>query len=134
MSADPSVPETEQRWLQVLSTLNEWQARLFVAQRALAVGRGGISQVSQLTGMSRPAIYRGIAELRSPGKWKAGVERNRIRRGGGGRKPLVVTDPQIPRLLEGILEETTAGDPMSLLKWTGKSTRTMAAELTRQVS
>lgn len=132
MSADPSVPETEQRWLQVLSTLNEWQARLFVAQRALEVGRGGISQVSQLTGMSRPAIYRGIAELRSPGKWKAGVERNRIRRGGGGRKPLVVTDPQIPRLLEGILEETTAGDPMSLLKWTGKSTRTMAAELTRQ--
>ena len=36
------------------------------------------------------------------------------------------------RLLERILEETTAGDPMSLLKWTGKSTRALAAELTRQ--
>jgi hypothetical protein len=132
MVADLSVSEGEKRWLRVLSTLNELQARLFVAQRALELGRGGISQVAQLTGRSRPAIYRGIAELRGQREWKPALDRSRIRRAGGGRKPVAMADPNIPRLLRRILEETTAGDPMSLLKWTGKSTRTMAAELTRR--
>jgi hypothetical protein len=112
--------------------LNELQARLFVAQRALELGRGGISQVARLTGMSRPAIYRGITELRGKREWERSPDRSRIRRAGGGRKRVTVADPEVPRLLQRILEETTAGDPMSLLKWTGKSTRTMAAELTRQ--
>ena len=132
MSADPSVAEAERHWLRVLSILNEQQARLFVAQRALDLGRGGISQVSQLTGMSRPAIYRGIAELRGKRASKPSTEPGRIRQAGGGRKPLAVADPEMARRLRRILEENTAGDPMSLLKWTGKSTRTLAAELTRQ--
>lgn len=132
MATDPSISEAEKYWLRVLSTLNELQARLFVAQRALELGRGGISQVSRLTGMSRPAIYRGIAELRSRREWKPSAGRDRIRRTGGGRKPLEVADPEVARRLRRILDETTAGNPMSLLKWTGKSTRTMAAELSRQ--
>jgi hypothetical protein len=132
MGTEHSVSEAERGWLRILSTLNERQARLLVAQRALELGRGGISKVSQLTGMSRPAIYRGISELRSERKWKPSTEPSRIRRAGGGRKPLLEADPRVQRLLEHILEETTAGDPMSLLKWTGKSTRTLAAELTRQ--
>ena len=94
MAADPSVSEVERHWLRVLSTLNEQQGRRFVAQRALELGRGGISQVSRLTGMSRPTIYRGIAELRSKREWKPSVEPGRIRRAGGGRKPLAVTDPE----------------------------------------
>ena len=52
--------------------------------------------------------------------------------GRAGRKPLEVADPEVSRRLRRILDETTAGNPMSLLKWTGKSTRTMAAELSRQ--
>ena len=132
MGADPSISEAERGWLRVLSTLNEMQARLFLAQRALELGRGGISKVSRLTGMSRPAIYRGMAELRSNREWKSSPEPSRIRRAGGGRNALAETDPEVPRLLERILEETTAGDLMSLLKWAGKSTRALAAELTRQ--
>ena len=132
MAADSSVSEGERRWLRVLSTLNELQARLFVAQRALELGRGGISKVSRLTGMSRPVIYRGIDELRGKREGRPSLDQSRIRRAGGGRKPVTMADPEIPRLLQRILEETTAGDPMSLLKWTGKSTRTMAAELTRR--
>jgi len=132
MATDPSISEAEKHWLRVLSTLNELQARLFVAQRALELGRGGVSQVSRLTGMSRPAIYRGMAELRSCREWKPSAGRDRIRRTGGGRKPLQVADPEVARRLRRILDETTAGNPMSLLKWTGKSTRTMAAELSRQ--
>jgi Rhodopirellula transposase DDE domain len=132
MATHPSLSEGERCWLRVLSTLNERQARLFVAQRALELGKSGISKVSRLTGMSRPAIYRGIDELRKQREWKRSPNGTRIRRAGGGRKSAAITDPEIPQQLQRILEETTAGDPMSLLKWTGKSTRIMAAELTRQ--
>jgi len=132
MGTDPSISEAEKHWLRVLSTLNELQARLFVAQQALELGRGGVSQVSRLTGMSRPTIYRGIAELRSHREGSPPAGRDRIRRTGGGRKALEVADPEVSRRLRRILDETTAGNPMSLLKWTGKSTRTMAAELSRQ--
>src|SRR6516164_7525760 len=55
--------ETEKRWLRVLSTLNEFQARLFVADKALDLGRGGISWLSQLTGMSRTTITKAVQEL-----------------------------------------------------------------------
>jgi hypothetical protein len=62
-----STPEartkTEKRWLKVLSTLNEFQARLFVADKALDLGRGGISWLSQLTGMSRTTITKAVQEL-----------------------------------------------------------------------
>ena len=50
--------ETEKRWLKVLRTLNEFQARLFVADKALDLGRGGIRWLSQLTGMSRTTITK----------------------------------------------------------------------------
>lgn len=131
MTADSSISEADRRWLKVLGTLNEFQARLFVAERALQLGRGGISKVSQLTGMSRPAIYRGLDQLRGkPLPPQSGT--SRIRRTGGGRKRAEVVDPKIRRLLRGIVEETTAGDPMSWLKWTSKSTRLMADKLTRQ--
>jgi Rhodopirellula transposase DDE domain len=131
MMANRSLSEADKCWLRVLSTLNERQARLLVAQRALEMGRSGISQAWRLTGMSRPAIYRGIAELRSPRPWKPSPG-DRIRRPGGGRKALITADPEILQWLQRILEETTAGDPRSVLKWTGKSTRTIAEELSRR--
>jgi transposase len=129
MSTDRWVTTADRYWLRVLSTLNEYQARLFVAQRALELGRGGISQVSRLTGMSRPAIYRGVAELRRP----AGLRQaGRIRGPGGGRKRIEETEPHVKRMLARLVEASTAGDPMSYLLWTNKSTRTLAEELERQ--
>lgn len=59
MARRASVSEADRRWLKVLGTLNEYQARLFVAEKALAEGRGGISRLAQLTGMSRVTITRG---------------------------------------------------------------------------
>ncbi len=47
MGTVPSISEAEKHWLRELSTLNELQARLFVAQQALELGRGGVSQVSR---------------------------------------------------------------------------------------
>ena len=59
------------------------------------------------------------------------MEAGRVRQPGGGRKKAEAVDPAIRQHLTRILEETTAGDPMSLLKWTSKSTRAIAQELTR---
>ena len=64
MVGSPAIAEAERRRLRVLGTLNEYQARLFVAHRALEIGRGGISRLSQMTGMARPTITKGIAALR----------------------------------------------------------------------
>ena len=114
--------------MKVLSTLNERQARLFVAERALTLGRGGISQMSRLTGISRPTIMKGAAELLSKGGLPP-VTEGHVRRPGGGRKKVEEVNPELRRELIRIMEETTAGDPMSLLKWTSKSTRAIAEQL-----
>ena len=131
MATKTRVPESERQWLRVLGTLNEFQARVFVAQKALAEGRGGISRLSELTGMSRPTIIKGIAELEA----NAPLDRaavSRIRQPGGGRKRVEQVEPRVKRVLGQLLEATTAGDPMSYLLWTHKSTRALAEELGRQ--
>jgi len=109
--------------------MNEYQARLLVAEKALQLGRGGISHLAQLTGMSRVTITQGVRELIS-GKVR-GPGKGRVRQPGGGRKKVEHADDGLLRRLKSIVEETTAGDPMSPLKWTSKSTRTIADELTR---
>jgi hypothetical protein len=130
-AGEGAVSQAERRWLRVLGTLNEVQARLFVAQKALELGRGGISRLSQLTGMARPTIYKGAAQLRAR-QAPSVAEAGRIRRSGAGRKRVEEVKPGLKRELTRILEETTVGDPMSLLKWTSKSTRTIAEELSRR--
>jgi len=109
--------------------MNEYQARLLVAEKALQLGRGGISRLAQLTGMSRVTITQGVRGLIS-GKVR-GPGEGRVRQPGGGRKKVEHADYGLLRRLKSIVEETTAGDPMSPLKWTSKSTRTIADELTR---
>ena len=110
--------------------MNEFQARLFAADKALDLGRGGISRLAALTGLSRTTITKAVRELEGHRKLVSPGQ-GRVRRVGGGRKKTEQVDPAVPVLLRKILEETTAGDPMSLLRWTSKSTRTMAEELTR---
>jgi hypothetical protein len=119
----------ERRWLRVLGALNEAQARWFVADKALDLGRGGVTLMSALTGMSRTTITKGISEL--VGRGRLGIP-GRVRQAGGGRRPIEAGDPDLRRLLKGIVEESTAGDPMSPLRWTSKATRTIADELTRR--
>ena len=115
----------------MLGTLNEAQARVFVAQKALEEGRGAVSRLARLTGMSRPTILKGMAEL-DAGQVPARGDGGRIRAAGGGRKRVDETDPHLTRVLGRLVAASTAGDPMSYLLWTNKSTRTLAEELTRQ--
>ena len=131
MVTSRKVPEEERHWLRILGTLNEYQARLFVAQKALEEGRGGISRLSRLTRMSRPTIMKGIEELQRKRPLRR-ADTGRVRSAGGGRKPVEQADPRVARMLGQILAETTAGDPMSYLRWTNKSTRVLAEELKRQ--
>jgi hypothetical protein len=113
-------------WLKVFKTLNESQARWLAAEKAMQLGRGGIERVHEATDLSRPTIIKGIRELRDP---KGLPHPERIRKPGGGRKRISLGDREIVRELERIVGESTAGDPMSPLKWTEKSTRTLSTEL-----
>ena len=110
-------------FLQILRTLNEAQARWYVAQKAIALGRGGVKAMQELTGMSRPTILRGIRELK-----RGELPEDRVRSAGGGRKRLERSDPGLTRALKRIMEENTAGDPMNLLRWTHKSTTAIAED------
>lgn len=120
----------QKAWLRVLGTLNEYQARLFVAGKALELGRGGVSVLSRLTGMSRVTITQGEKELSGRKRLRHAAS-GRAREAGGGRKKVEEVDLGLLANLRSIVEETTAGDPMSPLKWTSKSTRTIAEESTR---
>ena len=114
----------------VLSTLNEAQRRWLVGREALRYGRGGIQRMVEASGLSKPTVLKGIRELR--GNRKLVDEMGRVRRPGGGRKPVEEHDPEITRLLDEVMEESTAGDPMSPLKWSSKSTYQIRQYLTRQ--
>ena len=108
--------------------LDERARRRWAATEALSLGRGGASAVAAATGLSRNTIRSGTRELQS-----ATVETGprRIRRPGSGRKRLTERMPQLQKALEALVEPATRGDPRSPLRWTCKSTRKLAAELSR---
>jgi hypothetical protein len=107
--------------------LDERGRRRFAAAEARAAGPGGIAAVARITGVARSTIGRGLAELRGEAAAEAAPER--VRRTGGGRRPLVVTDPSLLADLKALVEPTTLGDPMAPLLWTAKSLRNLAAGL-----
>lgn len=107
--------------------LNERSRRMLAAAEATQLGYGGVSLVSRACGLSRVTIMKGIQELDAPA-----LAPERIRRSGGGRRSLIAHDPQLPALLEALVEPLTRGDPESPLRWTCKSTRTLAGELAGQ--
>ena len=111
--------------------MDERLRRQWAAAEARDVGWGGITAVAQATGMSRTTVTAGLRELALPEEERV-TEASRVRRPGGGRKPLTETDPGLRAALEALIEPTTRGDPESPLRWTCKSTRRLADELTRQ--
>src|SRR5262245_5428365 len=80
--------------------MDEPLRRWWAAAEAMALGWGGVSAVAQATRISRPTIYAGIAELRRRRDAASPAARpDRQRRAGGGRKPLVASDPRLLRSL-----------------------------------
>ena len=104
--------------------------RLVAAGMAQTLGRGGVSLVADATGMARSTIARGLDELGPAATPVEGARR--IRRPGGGRKPLTGHDATLLRDLEALVDPVTRGDPQSPLRWTCKSLRQLAAALRAQ--
>jgi hypothetical protein len=107
--------------------LNERSRRMLAATEAVGLGYGGVSLVSRACGLSRVTITKGMDELAQPP-----LAVDRVRRPGGGRWRLVQRDPRLPELLDALVEPLSRGDPESPLRWTCKSTRTLAGELTHR--
>jgi hypothetical protein len=111
--------------------LDERRRRQWAAAEARDLGWGGVTAVAEATGLSRTTINAGMKELTLPAKRRA-AEAMRVRRPGGGRRPLSETDPGLLAALEALIEPATRGDPESPLRWTCKSIRRLADELTRE--
>jgi transposase len=114
-----------ERFRALAGELDERRRRLWAAAEARSCGYGGIAAVARATGISEGTIRRGLDEL-GPGER---LEPGRVRRAGGGRRPLTETDPTLLEDLERLLEADTRGDPESPLRWTAKSVRQLAAAL-----
>jgi len=110
--------------------MDERGRRQWAAVEARELGWGGVTTVAHATGLSRTTITAGLRELDLPARQRA-AEAARVRRPGGGRRPLAETDPGLMAALEALIEPATRGDPESPLRWTCKSTRRLADELTR---
>lgn len=118
----------QEKYTAVVYDLDERARRRWAAAEARSLGWGGISAVAMATGMSDRTIRNGIRELDDPNA--APIDRQR--REGGGRKSREHQQPELIKALEALIDPETRGDPMSPLRWTCKSTRTLAAELQRQ--
>jgi len=129
---DAIVIERIRRMYRTLSPeMDERMRRQWAAAEARELGWGGVTLVARASGLSRTTITAGLRELDlPPGQRQA--EAVRVRRPGGGRRPLAQTDPELVAALEQLIDPVTRGDPMSPLRWTCKSTRRLAEELTRR--
>ncbi len=105
--------------------LDERGRRLFAANEAMSLGRGGIEMVSVATGIARSTIWRGMAELRSGRNEIDGA----IRRPGAGRKPEEERQPGLLAALERLIDGAIRGDPETPLRWVSRSQRHLAEAL-----
>lgn len=108
--------------------LDERGRRRWAAVEAYALGWGGISAVSEATGISDRTIRNGLRELDA----KSSLEINSQRKPGGGRKLREKEQSGIVLALEALIEPSTRGDPMSPLRWTCKSTRVLSNALKKE--
>ena len=113
--------DARKRFREMAPVLNEQSLRRFVAMEARALGRGGVSLMSRISGLARSTIYHGLADIRDHVSAPSG----RIRKPGGGRKKKSSEDPTLVADLMRLVEPTTRGDPMQPLLWTTRSLRNL---------
>lgn len=120
------------KFISLQAVMDERMRRQWAAAEAAQIGWGGVTAVAAATGLSRNTITTGLHELRYRESHPREVVEPRVRRPGGGRKQLIEIDPTLWEALEKMIDPLTRGDPESPLRWTCKSTRRLAEELTRQ--
>ena len=119
----------------LLPDLDERVSRKFLAAESLSLGRGGISEVSAISGVSRSTIHIGIKEFEDISKNAVSEISNKkktIRSSGGGRKYVSSLQNNLLETLETLVNPHTRGDPCNPLIWTSKSTRHLEEELKKQ--
>jgi hypothetical protein len=114
----------KQRWEQVGSRLDERGRRLWAAAEVQAAGHGALKVVSRITGLARSTINRGEDDLD-----EGPLPDGRVRRKGGGGKPLTESDPTLVDDLKGLVEPVTLGSPVQPLRWVSKSHEKLARAL-----
>src|SRR5258708_34969292 len=130
---DPTVIERIRlKFLALDAVLDERSSRQWAAAEARDYGYGGVTAVAAATGLARDTIATGLRELAYRESHPDEPVTERLRNGGAGRKSVTVSDPTLVATLEALVEPLTRGDPMSPLRWTCKSTRGLATELTSQ--
>ena len=111
----------------VLPHLNERQRRMVVGAAVGMCGPGTKSMVAEAAGMSRNTVIKAVSEV------EAGIDpSDRVRAPGAGVKPITETQPELLAALDELVHPETRGNPMSLLRWTSKSTANLASDLVRQ--
>ena len=132
MQIAPVIEQIESKYRSLASVLDERARRHWAATEARAYGWGGVSAVSDATGMSPNTIRKGLAELEARQADPDAEVTSRLRKAGGGRKRLSETDPQLGEELDRLVAPLTRGDPQSPLRWTCKSTSNLAEALSLQ--
>ena len=126
-----------QKWLEIrrryellAAHLDERRRRYWLGTEALAYGRGGVSVVAEAGAASHRTVEAGMREVQQAPT--APARTARIRRPGGGSKPITQRLPGIVQELEKLVAPATRGDPQSPRRWTSKSLRHLAGELTER--
>jgi hypothetical protein len=99
-----------------------------VALEARALGRGGICLMSEISGLARSTIYRGLSDICD----NVSAPPGRIRKVGGGRKRKTIEDPTLLVALRSLVAPVTRGDPMRPLLWTSRSLRHLVTALAKK--
>ncbi|MDP3012856.1 MAG: ISAzo13 family transposase [Candidatus Subteraquimicrobiales bacterium] len=115
----------KEKYKSILPLLGERERRIVLAADAKSMGRGGLSKVSKLSGVSRVTLNAGMQDL-SQNPWEV-IDIKKSRRPGGGRKKATEKDSTLAQVIEEIVSPHTMGDPMKPLLWTSKSLRKISA-------
>ncbi len=132
MQNELTIQQIEMKYHSLLPLMDERMRRQWAALEATAYDWGGIQAVVKATGLSPTTIRKGQIELSARNGQREFSVEARLRRGGAGRKRKIDADPKLHQALEQLVEPVTRGDPCSPLRWTCKSTRKLACELTNQ--
>jgi hypothetical protein len=132
-----SAPERERReadiagkWAGLSPRLDERSRRLWLGAEARQLGYGGIKFVALATGAAIETVRGGVADLEKDPEGQQDAGSRGVRRPGGGRKKAEDKDPGLPEVLDGLMDEEAAADPMTpRLRWTSKSLARLSEEL-----
>jgi transposase len=114
------------RFTKLRGAMDERMTRLWAGAEAEALGHGGIRAVARATGLAISTVQKGRNEVRAGAKETDLV---RVRRKGGGRRPHEEVHKDLVSKLEELVDPVTRGDPESPLRWTAKSTHSLANEM-----